>query len=73
MVEIYKVIAYYKPLFNQIFDDGNVKGANNNQVCKRGIWNLLAFFGVEAIKVICNFYVLQMLYILKLLKKLCIV
>ena len=49
MVEIYKVIAYI-PLFNQIFDDknknGSLKGANNNQVCKGGISNLLAFFGV---------------------------
>jgi len=46
MVEIYKVIAYI-PLFNKIFDDkkknGSVKGANNNQICKRGILNLLAF------------------------------
>jgi len=48
MVEIlYKVIAYI-PSLNQIFDDKNkhdsVKGANNYQVCKRGILNLLAFF-----------------------------
>jgi len=37
-------------LLNQIFDDknknGSVKGANNNQVCKPGILNLLAFDGV---------------------------
>jgi len=48
MVEIYKVIAYI-PLLNQMFDDenknaGSVNGANNNQVRKSGILNLLAFF-----------------------------
>lgn len=36
MVEIYKDIAYYMPLFNQIFDDKNknnsVKEANINLV-----------------------------------------
>jgi len=42
MVEIYKVSAHI-PLINHIFYDknknGRVKGANNNQVCMRGILN----------------------------------